>query len=145
MIMWVLVYVLVGLALVGCGNDRKASEQRYVLSIGLEFVGKGKAATDGVVRFMDVDTVTAASPLVAYSKGVQRYAAMLMHIQQFPDSIRSLKGLMVKDDQGNDIRQEIPQAQRDSVIMSFIQFARRSNIPYYERVKDFELNMMTVR
>ena len=94
---------------------------------------------------MEVDTVTAPSPLAAYSKGVQRYAATLMHIQQFPDSIKSVVGLNVKDEQGNDIKPSIPQNQRDSVIMNFIQFARRSNIPYYERVKDFELKLMTAR
>lgn len=132
-------------AFLGCTGSDKGVDKPYELVISLERVGGGKPGGPNMVVQMEVDTVTAPSPLAAYSKGVQRYAATLMHIQQFPDSIKSLVGLNVKDEQGNDIKPSIPQNQRDSVIMNFIQFARRSNIPYYERVKDFELKLMTAR
>src|SRR5690606_9957417 len=127
------------------GNGKQASGP-YELVIAVELEGAEKpGGPNQAVQMVAADTVDAPSPLAAYSKGVQRYAAMLMHIQQFPDSIRGLKSLMVKDADGQDVIPTLPTAQRDSVIMNFIQFARRSNIPYYDRVKDFELKMMTAR
>ena len=64
---------------------------------------------------------------------------------EFPDSIKGVKGLNVLDDKGQNVVPLVPQEQRDSIIMHFIQFARRSDIPYYDRVKDFELKLMKVR
>ncbi|MFC3199730.1 hypothetical protein ACFOET_19080 [Parapedobacter deserti] len=139
------IFLLWCITLFGCSGDESAANKRYVLSIALEGAGGGRSAGPNMEEQIDVDTVTAPSPLEAYSKGVQRYAALLMHIQQFPDSIKAVKELNVRDEQGNDIKQSISQKQRDSVIMNFIQFARRSTIPYYERVKDFELKLMTAR
>lgn len=133
------------IAVFGCGGNDNAGDKRYVLNIVFERTGDGQPGGPDMEVQIDGDTVTAPSALEAYSKGVQRYAAMLMHIQQFPDSIRSVVALNVKDEQGNDVKQSISQAQRDSVIMNFIQFARRSTIPYHDRVKDFELKLMTAR
>jgi len=130
--------------LLGCSGTEKKVYQSYALVITVELEGTRKSETKDTVH-MDVDTVEASDPVAAYSKGVQRYAAMLMHIQQFPDSISGLKGLMIRDEAGNDVVPGIPQPKRDSVIMNFIQFARRSSIPYYDRVKDFELKLMTAR
>lgn len=138
-------FFLLCVVLFGCSGSDKKGSQRYELVVAVELEGGGKPGGPNRIVQMEVDTVDASSSLTAYSKGIQRYAAMLMHIQQFPDSISGLKGLMVRDDQGTNIVPAIPQTQRDSVIMNFIQFARRSNIPYYERVKDFELKLMTAR
>lgn len=139
------VFFLLCAALAGCGRSEKGGSRSYELIVAVELTGKGKpGGPNGVVQ-VAADTVDASSPLAAYSKGVQRYAAMLMHIQQFPDSISGLKGLTVRDEAGNNVVPAIPTAQRDSIIMNFIQFARRSDIPYYDRVKDFELKMMTAR
>ena len=128
--------------LCSCGSDNKDANKPYVLAIEVETYDKKK---DVVIAKTETDTVTVNSALAAYSKGVQKYAAVLMHIQQFPDSIKGTKGMEIWDDQGNDVVPTIPQHQRDSVIMNFIQFARRSTIPYYDRVKDFELKLMTAR
>jgi hypothetical protein len=127
----------------GCQNEKDNADRHYVLSVSLDVYAKG--GTDALVEKAETDTVQAPSPLAAYSKGVQKYAAVLMHIQQYPDSIKSTKELRIFDEEGNNVVPAIPQAQRDSVIMNFIQFARRSDIPYYERVKDFELKLMKVR
>lgn len=133
-------------ALLGCDGNDKNEHRPYELIVAVELTGGGKSGgPNEIIQMVAADTVDAPSPLGAYSKGVQRYAAMLMHIQQFPDSITGLKGLTVRDEAGNDIVPTLPAAQRDSVIMNFIQFARRSDIPYYDRVKDFELKMMTAR
>ena len=129
--------------LCGCGSGNKDANKPYVLAIEVETFDKKKK--DVVIPKTETDTVTVNSALAAYSKGVQKYAAVLMHIQQFPDSIRGTKGMKIWDDQGIDVVPTIPQHQRDSVIMNFIQFARRSTIPYYDRVKDFELKLMTAR
>ena len=115
----------------------------YILLIPVDtYVSKGG---DAVVEKIESDTVQVPSALAAYSKGVQKYAAVLMHVEQFPDSIKEVKGLRILDAQGEDIVSAVPQQQRDSIIMHFIQFARRSDIPYYDRVKDFELKLMKVR
>ncbi|PPL04423.1 hypothetical protein [Parapedobacter indicus] len=139
------VFFLLCVIFFGCSGTGKKGNQPYELVVAVELAGGGKPDGPNRIVQMEVDTVDASSSLTAYSKGIQRYAAMLMHIQQFPDSINGLKGLMVRDGKGNDIVAAIPQTQRDSIIMNFIQFARRSDIPYYERVKDFELKLMTAR
>ncbi|MGV3763901.1 hypothetical protein [Parapedobacter sp.] len=123
----------------GSGNDAKS----YILMIPMDtYVSKGASA---VVEKIESDTVEVPSALAAYSKGIQKYAAVLMHVEQFPDSIKEVKGLSILDGQGQDIVPTVPQHQRDSIIMHFIQFARRSDIPYYDRVKDFELKLMKAR
>lgn len=115
----------------------------YILVIPVDtYASKGG---DAVVEKIESDTVKVPSPLAAYSKGVQKYAAVLMHVEQFPDSIKEVKGLRILDGQGENVVSAVPQQQRDSIIMHFIQFARRSDIPYYDRVKDFELKLMKVR
>ena len=137
---------LLCIVLFGCAGNGQKGDQPYELVIAVELEGGGKpSGPNEIIQIVIADTVDAPSSLVAYSKGVQRYAAMLMEIQQFPDSIRGLKSLMVKDAEGQNIVPTLPATQRDSVLMNFIQFARRSDIPYYDRVKDFELKMMTAR
>ncbi|SEL34480.1 hypothetical protein [Parapedobacter koreensis] len=132
------------LALLGaCHGTEKNVSKSYVLAVAVEtYERKG---SDAIIEKTETDTVEASTALAAYSKGIQKYAAVLMHIQQFPDSVKGTKGLKIWDGQGNDIVPTIAQSQRDSVIMNFVQFARRSNIPYYDRVKDFELKLMTAR
>lgn len=137
------VIILLVAGLYGCNDSKKKTEGRYVLAVKVEAFGR--KGSDAVVEKLETDTVSAPSPLGAYSKGVQKYASVLMHVQQFPDSIKGTGGLNVLDEQGKDVVASIPQHQRDSIIMNFIQFARRSTIPYYERVKDFELKLMTIR
>lgn len=131
------------IALCACSGNKEGANKPYVLAITVEaYERKG---SDAVIEKLETDTVAVSSALAAYSKGIQKYAAVLMHIQQFPDSIKDVAGITIRDEQGNNVVPTIPQTQRDSVIMNFIQFARRSDIPYYERVKDFELKLMTAR
>jgi len=126
-----------------CQGNRKQANKPYILVVPVEaYVKKG---SDAVVEKIESDTVEVSSALAAYSKGIQKYAAVLMHISQFPDSIKGTKAIKIWDGEGNDVVSDIPQHQRDSVIMHFIQFARRSDIPYYDRVKDFELKLMIAR
>lgn len=126
-----------------CGPGNSDEKGAYVLSVVVEaYDGKNKETT---TQKFETDTVDVPSALEAYSKGVQKYAAVLMHIQQFPDSIQGVNGIRIFNSEGQDVVSTIPQTQRDSIIMNFIQFARRSTIPYYDRVKDFELKLMTVR
>jgi len=130
-------------SLCACTGNKKKGDRPYILAITVEtFAKKG---TDAVVEKLETDTVTVPTPLAAYSKGIQKYAAVLMHTEQFPDSIKGVSGLKIMDETGSDVVPSVPQDQRDSVIMNFIQFARRSNIPYYDRVKDFELKLMKAR
>ncbi len=138
-------WMVMGLAagLFACNDGKKNTEGRYVLAVEVETYERKGA--DALVEKLETDTVSAPSPLGAYSKGVQKFASVLMHIQQFPDSIKGTAGLRILDEKGQDVLPSIPQHQRDSTIMNFIQFARRSTIPYYERVKDFELKLMTIR
>ncbi|MBK1441051.1 hypothetical protein JHJ32_13710 [Parapedobacter sp. ISTM3] len=136
--------IVILLALLGaCDGTKKDANRPYVLAVTVEAYEKKKSAA--LIEKKETDTVEAANALAAYGKGIQKYAAVLMHIQQFPDSIKGTKGLAIFDEQGNDVVPTIPQHQRDSVIMNFIQFARRSTIPYYDRVKDFELKLMSAR
>lgn len=90
------------------------------------------------------DTVEASSDIHAYAKGVQRYAAAWLYLGQ-EELADTLSGLQIQALQGEDIKGRISQEQRDSVIMDFIKFARRSSIPYHEHVKDFDLKMMKIR
>lgn len=139
----VLIFVISGILLAACGPGNGDGSGSYVLSVTVEaFQGKDQ---DAVVQQFEKDTVSAPSAVAAYSKGIQKYASVLMHVEQFPDSIHGLNGLKIYNSKGEDIVGTIPQAQRDSVIMNFIQFARRSTIPYYDRVKDFELKLMNAR
>ena len=129
--------------LCACQGNRKHTNKPYILVVPVEaYVKKG---SDAVVEKIESDTVEVSSALAAYSKGIQKYAAVLMHLAQFPDSIKGTKAIKIWDEEGNDVVPGIPQHQRDSVIMHFIQFARRSDIPYYDRVKDFELKLMIAR
>lgn len=128
--------------LCACQGNQNANRP-YVLVIPVEaYVSKG---SDAVVEKTESDTVAVPSALAAYSKGIQKYAAVLMHVEQFPDSVKEVKALHILDDQGQDVVPTVPQHQRDSIIMHFIQFARGSDIPYYDRVKDFELKLMKAR
>lgn len=134
----------IALIVVLCACQRnKNANKPYVLVIPVEaYVSKG---SDAVVEKMESDTVEVPSALAAYSKGIQKYAAVLMHVAQFPDSIKAVKAMSIMDNQGQDVVATVPQHQRDSIIMHFIQFARGSDIPYYDRVKDFELKLMKAR
>ncbi|WP_262248478.1 hypothetical protein [Parapedobacter soli] len=130
-------------ALCGCRGGDKDAIKPYILVIPVEaYLSKG---TEEVAEKIESDTVEVSSALAAYSKGVQKYAAVLMQVEQFPDSVKEVKRLRILDGQGEDIVLTLPQHQRDSVIMHFIQFARTSSIPYYDRVKDFELKLMKAR
>jgi len=136
-------FIAFGIIFYGCQGNGNHANKPYILVIPVEvYVAKG---ADAVVEKIESDTVEVPTALAAYSKGIQKYAAVLMHVAQFPDSIKEVKGLRILDDKGTDIGPTIPQNQRDSIIMHFIQFARRSDIPYYDRVKDFELKLMKVR
>ncbi len=137
-------FVIILLTLLcACQGNQKGTNKPYVLAIPVEVYSK--KGSDTVVEKMETDTVEVPSALAAYSKGVQKYAAVLMHVERFPDSIKGVKGINIWDEQGHDVVPSVPQHLRDSVIMNFIQFARRSDIPYYERVKDFELKLMMAR
>lgn len=136
-------FIILLAGLFACNGSKETAEKRYVLDIALD--AYAKKGSDALTKEVETDTVAAPTVLAAYSKGIQKYAAVLMHIQQFPDSIKGVSGLKILDEQGNNVVPSIPQKQRDSVIMNFIQFARRSDIPYYDRVKDFELKLMTAR
>lgn len=129
--------------LYACGGNGNSANKPYVLVIPVEvYTAKG---ADGVVEKIESDTVAVPTALAAYSKGIQKYAAVLMHLEQFPDSVKAIKGLRIMDEKGEDVVPTVPQHQRDSIIMHFIQFARGSDIPYYDRVKDFELKLMQAR
>lgn len=130
-------------ALCACQGNQKNTNKSYILAIPVETYSK--KGSDVIVEKIETDTVYVPSALAAYSKGIQKYAAVLMHVGQFPDSIKGVKGITIWDEQGQNVVPAVPQDQRDSVIMNFIQFARRSDIPYYERVKDFELKLMLAR
>ena len=124
-----------------CQGGKDAT--KYILVIPVKaYPSQG---SDTVVEKIESDTVAVPSVLAAYSKGIQKYAAVLMHVAQFPDSIAGVQGLRILDNDGKDVAATVPQHQRDSIIMDFIQFARSSDIPYYERVKDFELKLMNAR
>lgn len=96
------------------------------------------------VEVFRADTVDASSAIHAYAKGVQRYAAAWLYLGQ-EELQDTLAGVQIVGLQGEDIASRISQEQRDSVIMDFIKFARRSSIPYYEHIKDFDLKMMKIR
>lgn len=139
----VLISVIGSILFAACGPGNRDESGSYILSVTVEAYQGGDR--DSIVRQFEKDTVSAPSAVAAYSKGIQKYAAVLMHAEQFPDSIQGLNGLNIYNSKGEDIVGTIPQNQRDSVIMNFIQFARRSTIPYYDRVKDFELKLMKAR
>ena len=121
------------------GNHAKP----YVLVVPIDVYTAKGAKT--VVEATDTDTVKVSSPLEAYNKGIQKYAAVLMHVAQFPDSVKEVKALRILNADGDDVVPTVPQEQRDSIIMNFIRFARTSDIPYADRVKDFELKLMKAR
>lgn len=130
------------------GNGKDTGAGAYVIEVRLQtFEAKrshlnNAAGTERVER----DTVGGASPLDAYSKGLQKYAAVLLDVHRNGEETRASEGeLAVFDALGNDIIATIVQEQRDSVMMNFIHFARRATIPYYDHVKDFELKLMAVR
>ena len=119
------------------------TDKHYVLLVPVDtYVAKG---SDEVVEKIETDTVKVGSPLAAYHMGIQKYASVLMHVSQFPDSVKEVKALRILNDAGEDVVSSVPQEKRDSIIMNFIRFARSSDIPYYDRVKDFELKLMKVR
>src|SRR5690606_13160277 len=136
-------FIAFGVIFYACQRNGNHANRSYIIAIPVEAYGARGA--DAVVEKIESDTVEAPSALAAYSKGVQKYASVLMHVAQFPDSIKEVKDLRILDDGGVDIVSTVPQNQRDSIIMHFIQFARRSDIPYYDRVKDFELKLMKIR
>ena len=139
---FILFIIVALLAVVSCGQP-KPENAEYVLSVQVEAYA-GKNQTNPVTQY-ERDTVVAKTVLAAYGKGIQKYASVLMHVEQFPDSIARVGKLAISDSNGKDVVSTIPQTQRDSVIMNFIQFARQSTIPYYDRVKDFELKLMAAR
>src|SRR3546814_9266249 len=114
-IAFLIALVVVFCACQGNGNGTKP----YILVIPVDtYVSKG---ADAVVEKIESDTVEVLSASAAYSKGIQKYAAVLMHVEQFPDSIKEVKGLSILDDQGQDVVPTVPQHQRDRIIMHFIQ------------------------
>jgi|SRR5690606_1628202 len=140
--MRILLLTAVIAALCAC-NGNQNNPKPYVLVVPVDvYTAKGKGE---VAEKVETDTVRVGSPLEAYNKGVQKYASVLMHVSQFPDSVKEVKALRILNDAGEDVVSSVPQEKRDSIIMNFIQFARRSDIPYYDRVKDFELKLMKAR
>lgn len=99
---------------------------------------------DGVALFPD--TVQESDPIRIYGMAVQRFAAALLFVHQTdPKKGLPLDGIAILDQQGQPASLGLSQEQKDSVIMDFIKFSRRSSIPYQETVKDFELKMMKIR
>jgi len=139
----VLVFIIGSIWCAACGQGKQNDDGSYVLSVTVEAYEEKNQ--NNVVQRFETDTIFAPSAVAAYSKGIQKYASVLMHVEQFPDSIKGATGLNIYNSRGEEIAGTIPQPQRDSIIMDFIQFARRSSIPYYDRVKDFELKLMKAR
>lgn len=140
--MRIVLLIAVIAVLCACQGNQHAPKP-YVLVVPVDvYTAKG---AEEVAEKTETDTVEVSSALEAYNKGIQKYAAVLMHVAQFSDSIKEVKALRILDDGGADVVPAVPQEQRDSIIMNFIQFARRSDIPYYDRVKDFELKLMKAR
>lgn len=126
------------------GSDGAGERPGYVILVDITAEREKKASE--ILGKQDSDTVDADSHIHAFSKGVQKYAHTLMrfHREEKLGSLRSAD-LQVLDRDGKDIVPTLTQTQRDSVLMEFIQFSRRSNIPYHDIVKDFELKVMEIR
>lgn len=122
-----------------CGDAEKG-DGRYVLVVEPFSLQE----TYPEIDIFKPDTVEATSAINAYAKGVQRYAAAWMQLGQ-AELADTLQGIQITDLAGENMTTRIGQEQRDSVIMDFIKFARRSTIPYYDHVKDFDLKMMKIR
>lgn len=92
------------------------------------------------------DTLRNIQEVEVFNKAVQRYASALLCVHSYKEkSDIEIPGVSIQDAQGNPVSLNITQEQRDSVIMEFIKFARRSEIPYQDKVKNFELKMMSIR
>lgn len=129
-------------------NGQETGSGTYIIEVSLEtFEAKRSTLKNAVGKErIERDTVGASSALNAFSKGVQKYAAVLLDIHRQGEETRAGSGeLIVLDEQGENIINRLSQIQRDSVMMNFIHFARGATIPYYEHVKDFELKVMAVR
>lgn len=134
---------------VGCSQGSgDGGAGSYVIEVTLETFEakksqlKNATGTELIAR----DTVQASSTQDAYSKGVQKYAAVLLDVHRNGEETRADGGkLAVYGSTDQDIISTLPQTQRDSIVMNFIHFARRATIPYYDHVKDFELKVMAVR
>lgn len=90
------------------------------------------------------DTLLESDHAQVFSKAVQRYGAGLLLAKQQLDKDDVLHGIAIMDASGQVVDLQLSQQERDSLIMEFVKFARRSQTPYYD-VKDFELKMMTIR
>jgi len=130
------------------GQDQNKGPEAYVIEVNLQTFEAKKSQSKNATgsERIERDTVQAASKADAYSKGVQKYAATLLEVHRNGEETRADEGrLAVFDGTGTNVINELSQTERDSVLMNFIHFARRSNIPYYDHVKDFELKVMAVR
>lgn len=124
-------------------GKEKNTVRPYVIAVKVEAQESPKSP---VLEKVETDTIDAGSALAAYSKGVQKYAAVLLDIHRHNKLVKTAAGtLEILDENTQNVVPELPREKRDSVIMNFIQFARKSSIPYYEHVKDFELKMMGIR
>jgi hypothetical protein len=138
-------YFIVGLALIisaACQPNAAPKHSHYVLTT--QFETSNEEHTTAAVLIPD--TVQVMDPLQAYSMGVQRYAAGLLYVHQhLPKNAVQLQGIQIKKEDGTPIQELTTQAQRDSILMDFLKFARKSSIPYYEHVKLFESDIMSIR
>src|SRR5690606_29129346 len=115
------------------GGDKDTGAGSYIIEVKLEtFEAKRSAMKNATgTERVERDTVGAASTLDAYSKGLQKYDAVLLDVHRNGEETRASEGkLAVFDPEGVDIIGGLPQTQRDSVLMNFIHFARRATIPY---------------
>jgi hypothetical protein len=138
-----LLCLAVGL-LMSCQSSTPSSAARYVLSTQYETALSEEELNNATA--LKPDTIRVHDPVQAYSMGVQRYAAGMLFIHQhLPKDAVQLQGIQINREDGTPINELTTQAQRDSVIMDFLKFARKSTIPYYEHVKLFETDMMRIR
>jgi len=136
--------LLAVITLVGCTSSRTNSVSKFVLSTQFDSSLPAGETQKAVVLLPD--TIEVQDPIKAYSMGIQRYAAGLLFVHQYlPEDKVILKGIKIVREDGTPITELTTQAQRDSIIMDFLKFARKSTIPYYEHVKLFETDMMGVR
>lgn len=128
-------------SLLSC-DSMKTSQEKFVVQVEAgEFLEKYKECTA-----LTPDTLRDVNPIQIYNKAVQRYASALLcaHSTEKKSDF-NFSGISITDPEGKTVNLPISQEQRDSVLMEFIKFARSSDIPYHETVKNFELKMMSLR